>query len=80
MKFLFVIGFCCAIVSCGKNPTKCDCKAELEKTMSESAITGRSMISDLNKECDEIYGGAEPYMNEPCSGKEYEEKSKINFK
>jgi hypothetical protein len=48
--------------------------------MSETAITGRSMVSELNKKCDEIYGGAEPYMNEPCSGKDYEEKSKINLK
>ena len=74
MKFLFIVGFCFVILSCSKNPTKCDCKAELEKTLSESAFTGRSMVSDLNKECDEIYGGCEPYMNEPCSGEGQEEK------
>ena len=67
-KLIIAIVICTFTCGCSQ-PSKCDCKAELEKSMKETVLTGRAVVSDLNKKCDEIYVGAEPYMNEPCSGK-----------
>jgi hypothetical protein len=54
------------MISCGKNPTKCECIEELNKTMQNSILTGQSETTDLNDKCDRIYGGVEGYINEKC--------------
>jgi hypothetical protein len=54
--------------SCSK-PTKCECKAELEKVSTRTAITGNVYETELSKRCDQAYRDVEAYINEPCPNK-----------
>ena len=46
--------------SCATDPTKCECKAELERVLQ----VGKT--SDLSDKCDRVYGDVTSYMYEDC--------------
>ena len=66
--FVVLTSLAFAMASCSK-PTKCECKAELDKSLTQTAMTGKPVITALNKKCDKVYNGAEAYMNENCPEK-----------
>jgi hypothetical protein len=66
MKYLLLLTLSFSILSCGKNPTKCECQDELNKTMSKAVLGVQTESSDLNDKCDRLYGGVEGYINETC--------------
>jgi hypothetical protein len=66
MKYLLLLTLWFSILSCGKNPTKCECQEELNKTMSKAALGVQSEPTDLNNDCDRLYGGVGGYINEKC--------------
>jgi hypothetical protein len=68
LKIYLIYTFLLVLTACSK-PTKCECKAELDKNMMQTAITGRAIVSDLNRKCDDVYNGASSYMNEKCPDK-----------
>lgn len=66
LLYMLIVAF---ILSSCSGPTKCECKEELEKLMTQTALSGRAITSDLSEECDRTYQGVEAYMNEQCPDK-----------
>jgi hypothetical protein len=54
------------LTSCGADPTKCECDAELTRLLHSALATGNTETTDLADKCDRLYGGVEGYMYENC--------------
>jgi len=53
------------VVSCGSDPTECECQEELDKLLSETARSGNAQGSDLAEECDRLYPNVS-YIDAKC--------------